>query len=294
MTVCIGALCDRAKAAVICADRELTVAALSLEFEHQESKIDLISSQTVVMSSGDALLAAEVIGKMPSLPSGSVPPIRQIAESLRDAYITVHLERAEQVILRPRGMTFEQFRKEGAQTLLAQVYINVDQQLFNFGIGAVDFLVVGVDGTGSHIFRVHYNGVVGGSWMEWCDKIGSRAIGSGSSHAAMLLSLEGQHRRMTIAETLFNVYSAKKSAELAPGVGRSTDLAVMTASGLVTIPESAIDALEELRAKTQKSKVDIKEVEAIYEVAIPKKQPKSGGRTSVQPAANARGSAPPD
>ena len=222
MTICIAALADNGGACVVAADRQVTVHALSLQFEHSDKKIDTLVNGCVVLSSGDALLAAEVIEKARSVLGGlSHPTIQQMAECLRDTYMSVHLMRAENVILRPRGLTFQEW---GGTKIPLQLYIQIDQLLFNFGIGAVEFLVAGIDASGAHIFRVHYSGIAGGNWLEFCTRLSYRTIGSGLSHAAILLSMENQNRTLGVGETLYNVYCAKKNSEVAPGVGPATDI----------------------------------------------------------------------
>jgi hypothetical protein len=273
MTICIGALCESSKVCVVAADREITVPALSLEFEHHEGKIEQFGDHCVVMSSGDALLASEVIKKTRArIGATDSPTIHQAAEILRDVYMSNHLERAERVILHPRGYTLKEFKERGAQQILSQIYLNIDNLLFNFGIGAVEFLIAGIDNTGAHIFRVHYSGVAGGNWLEWCDKLGYRAIGSGLSHASISLSIEGQHQGLGIPDTLYNVYSAKKSAELAPGVGRETDLAIITADGLELVSHEILKKLEHLRVECKKAhKIEQAKLESLYE---PRTKPK--------------------
>jgi hypothetical protein len=266
MTICIAALCDEGKGCVIAADREITDQALSLEFEHRESKIDLLSKKCVVMSSGDALLPAEIIAKTRLvIPVEEEVMILSLAEKLRDTYIAVHLERAESVILKPRGFNFQEFKEKGAQQLLPQVYQEVTNQLFIFGINAVEFLVAGVDNTGSHIFRVHYNGMAGGSWLEWCDKLGHREIGRGAPHASIFLSIEGQYSGLGVAETIYNVYCAKKIAELAPGVGSSTDLAIISENGVLFADKTMLDTLLSLHNDAKKKKPDVSKIASIYQ-----------------------------
>lgn len=64
MTICIGALCTDnhdGAAVVFAADRMVTASYLSLEFEHQEKKIEAVNQNCVIMSSGDALVSFELI-----------------------------------------------------------------------------------------------------------------------------------------------------------------------------------------------------------------------------------------
>jgi hypothetical protein len=143
--------------------------------------------------------------------------------------------------------------------------MHLDSQLFGFGLGVVEFLVVGNDESGAHIFRVHYDGMLGGSWLEWCDRLGFRAIGSGGPHAAILLSLQGQHRTLPVNETVFDVYSAKKNAEIAPGVGLETDVAVISAGRVTFLDGVAIAKMEAVRQEMMKSrKVPPEKVKDFY------------------------------
>ncbi len=243
----------------------ITITTLNLEFEHHTGKIDSLTNHCVVMSSGDALLASEVFERMKArLGQPKNLTIQQAAEKLRDSHMSIHLERAEQVILHPYGLTFKEFKEKGAQQILPQSYLNIEQLLFNFGINAVEFVIAGWDVGGTHILHIHYNGIAGGSWLEWCDKLGYLAIGSGSSHALILLSLEGQYAKLGIPETLYNVYCAKKNAELAPGVGDVTDLAIISDSGVEFINSSLVQELDKFRKDTQNSKIDVKKLEGLF------------------------------
>jgi hypothetical protein len=262
MTICIAAICDKGNACVISADREITLPAAALEFEHKERKIDTLTRNCVVMSSGDALFAAEVIAKTrPLISQGKDVSIQSIAEKLRDVFILTHLNRAESVFLTPKGWTLKEFKEKASQQMQQPSYQEIQNQLFTFGINVVDFLVVGIDSAGGHIFRVHYNGVVGGSWLEWCEKIGHREIGAGSLHASIFLALEGQYSGSNLAETVFNVYSAKKIAEMAPGVGSATDLAIITSNGVRFFDDPIITILERIREDAKKIKPNLSELD---------------------------------
>jgi hypothetical protein len=266
MTICIAALCDDGKNCIVGADREITATSLSLEFDH-EKKIEVLTGPCVVMASGDSLLAVEVIEKTQDkiLPLAD-KTVRNIAETLKNVYMATHLERAESVILRPRGLTLIEYQQNGAQRLPLQIYLNIDQQFWTFGLAVVEFLVAGVDATGAHIFRIHYDGIAGGSWLEWCDRLGFRAIGSGAMHSSILLSLEEHTRQATIDQAIYNVYAAKKSAEVAPGVGPSTDVAVVTLSGVTFLTKDTFEKLNSVRTDALKNRrVDPEVIRGLYE-----------------------------
>jgi hypothetical protein len=48
-----------------------------------------------------------------------------------------------------------------------------------------------------------------------------------------------------LPETIYNVYRAKRSAEVAPGVGPATDMAVITDAGVEFLNQSFLDKLKE-------------------------------------------------
>jgi hypothetical protein len=273
MTVCIAALCDKSQACVAAADREITVGApTNVSFEHHESKIEIISKAVVVMSSGNALVAEDVTTRTRQTTIGAQDlDVHAAAAILRDNYLATHVERAEQLILRPRGLTLKEFKDIGARKIPLAIYQQIDQLFWNFGLNT-DFLVSGVDRTGGHIAWVHYHGVQGQGWLESFDKLGYNAIGSGGIHASILLSLTGQHRELSVAETVFNVCAAKVNAEVAPGVGNQTDLTVITRDGVKFLSEEAINQLRELHKKTAARTIPLVDVEKILSEHLDEKK----------------------
>jgi hypothetical protein len=247
MTVCIAALCEEGKACVVAADREITVGLpLNLHFDHGERKIDPVAKNVAVLSSGNALVCAELSNRLRKELGASLGEARDLqkaGETLRNLYIQTHVERAASVILAPRGITLDEFKLFGAQRLPPDIFQQIDQLFFNFTLNT-EFIVAGVDGSGGHIGWVHYHGMAGAGWLEWFDRIGYQAIGSGSSHAGVLLALLNQHSRLNRAETVFNVYRAKRSAEVAPGVGPATDMALVTADGVDFLGNDIVDELK--------------------------------------------------
>jgi hypothetical protein len=58
MTICIAALGDKSQNCVVAADRELTVGVpMNIAFEHHERKIEPVSKASLVLSSGNAIIA---------------------------------------------------------------------------------------------------------------------------------------------------------------------------------------------------------------------------------------------
>ncbi len=255
MTVCIASLSENGQACVVCADRQVTNPGMNLTFEASEPKIETLTATTIAMASGDSALAGQIVERARrQLSAATNPSVQQIAEVVRDTYMRMHIERAESVILVPRGWTFADFRNQGAQQIPLDVYKAISDQIFNFGLNVVDLIVAGLDATGGHIFRVYYTGMAGGNWIEWYDRAGYRAVGAGGAQATISLAQVRQHRGLSTADTLYNVYDAKKIAEAAPGVGSATDLLIISGVGIEVLDPPLITQLDQLRTvRSQRS-----------------------------------------
>lgn len=252
MTICIGALCQGGKAVVFAADRMVTAGFLSLEFEHQEKKVEQVGDSCVVMSSGDALVAYELTDKLQKDHHG-LRTVADIAQKLYDSLVELSLKRAEQVILVPRGLTWQAYRESGDK-INPQLYMVLDHQLSEHSL-ETDFLVVGIDEHGGHVISLEFPGTV-----QHFDKIGFGAVGSGIPHATVSLCLDGQTRNRSLSETLYAVYVSKKKAESAPGVGQETDMGIITEQGVCFLKENHLESLKVIFAECSKNEADLSAV----------------------------------
>jgi len=108
-----------------------------------------------------------------------------------------------------------------AQSPSSQILQQVLGMIMQHNLG-LDLLVAGMDDSGSHLFTVTHPGV-----LLPVETTGYGAVGSGAVHAAVRLAL-GQHNKVaSLVDTVYNVYESKKAAEVAPGVGNATDMAII-------------------------------------------------------------------
>src|SRR5262249_1647518 len=91
---------------------------------------------------------------------------------------------------------------------------------------------------GGHVFYLSHPGSL------FCfDKLGYNCIGSGGQHAALRFSLGRYTPDRSLPEALFAVYAAKRAAEVAPGVGRETEMAVLSSAGTWNRSENLLSEL---------------------------------------------------
>jgi 20S proteasome alpha/beta subunit len=242
VTICIGALCtDRVAGdtVVLASDRMVTWRNLT-EFEHPVPKIYNISPATWALGAGDALAGAKIIAEAAAKVANVPRPVHEIADVVAQQYHSVRMNAAEAQILLPRGLTLTTYYAKHQQ-LLPQITENLDQSLASFD-PEVELIVAGVDSAGGHLFTVSNPG---GS-AECHDVIATVAIGSGEIHAVQSMIGFGHAATHPVKDTIFHVFASKRRAELAPGVGRDTDLIVLSPSGAMRLPDNALAKLGEL------------------------------------------------
>jgi len=243
--------------AVFAADRMVTAEFLALEFEHQEKKIEQVGENCVVMSSGDALVAYQLTDDLQKQHHGT-KTVTEIANKLYEGLVSLSLKRAEQHILTPRGLNWQAYRESGDK-LNPQLYMILDHQLSEYSLGT-DFLIVGLDEHGGHVISLEFPGTV-----QHFDKIGFGAVGSGIPHATVSLCLDGQTQARGLAETVYAVYVSKRKAEFAPGVGKETDMGVITERGVCSLKQEHLEKLKGIYEKNSATRADLSELGGICE-----------------------------
>jgi 20S proteasome alpha/beta subunit len=245
MTVCIGALCrdlsgHPSAAAVVASDRMVTHGGIT-EFEHEIPKIVPLADRILELAAGDGLRAGRLARDVAAaVPSGPVM-VGDVAQLLAVRYADHRRQQVESDLFIPRGITIAQFYGGLQSQLLGQLVGMIDSQVMNFNFG-VSSLIAGVDDAGAHLYSVHNPGASVNDFQS----IGFDAIGSGGLHALQSLIGFGQAGVDPLHETVFSVYVSKRRAESAPGVGRDTDMAVITAEGVTYFDRALLEQLDAL------------------------------------------------
>jgi len=249
MTVCIAAICEKNKSIVVASDRMITAPFLAREFEHDQSKIHVIDKEVVALTAGDATRAIDIFRIIESkLSSESDNSTKEIARMICEEYEKLRIQKIESIYFQPRGMTIEAFYKERAKQLPEQLAIFLDKCMSQQELG-LSLIIAGIDESEAHIFTILDPGN-----MECFDTIGFQAIGIGESHA--LNSLIG--KKISINDNLltciYNVYEAKKISEVAPGVGKFTDMSIINEEGIEHLTQKDIDIIDSAHKKLNEPK----------------------------------------
>lgn len=250
MTVCLGALCADTdgtgpRAVVVASDRMITLGGLT-EFEHDVPKVAAISDKIVALMAGDAVRGSRLMRELRrGIPAGP-STVEQVANVAAMMYARHRQQQLDTELFIPRGITMQQYYGS-MQQMLPQLVGAIDQYMLGFNYGT-DFLLAGVDDGGAHLFSL---GNPGGAASD-LEMVGFHAIGSGFLHAlqSMIGFAHTPHR--TLQETVFAVFASKRRAEVAPGVGKETDMLIVQSSGITHLDAPVLAQLEALFQQTQR------------------------------------------
>ena len=244
VTVCIAALFQWATpnggsepAILTASDRTITVA--DIEYEPDQQKVVHFTQHTIGLVSGEYPIHSyatsavkRIIATRPSL------TVHEIAVAYGDTILGIKREHAAKYILSPLGLTIDSFLRREHE-FSASLVNDLRDRLQNFRGKHAEALIAGFCEGAGHIYLVDSEGIV-----SYYNDVGFIAIGVGEWHARSQLMLSRYSASSSIGEALVSVFRAKKSAEVAPGVGPKTDMYFVTANGAIPVKRVLMDALE--------------------------------------------------
>jgi 20S proteasome alpha/beta subunit len=237
VTVCIAALCDSGKACIVAADKMLVSGDGNFEWkiDNRLEKIRRLSSDSVILHSGidaDATeiveLAAPLIAEQPSnVPTIVIDVIERLIKTRRDQKVSQFLGK--------------KFDFDYLVAAMSNVTTGPLCDLWN-AVRKPDFGVTLLVCRDKERFEIHY--IEPGSVQGKCSTPYS-SIGTGSNFSIVALTLQRYEVSLPIAEALFQVYWAKRAAELRSyGVGESIDMKILTNDGITDVGTPTLSLLD--------------------------------------------------
>ena len=248
MTVCLGALCadadgNAARAIVVVSDRMVTLGNIT-EFEHEVPKIQVITDNLVALTAGDALRGFRLIKEVMTALPKDVIDVEQIVSSTAKRYSELRKRQIESDVFQKRNMNINDFYRSGIQHQMVSALAGaIDKYVDEYDFG-LELMMAGIDDSGAHLYSIENPGDVYSEHLP----IGYHAIGSGTLHALQSMIGFGHTAARGLHETIFAVYASKRRAEFAPGVGRDTDMMVISKDGVTKIEGDVLAQLEQVYA----------------------------------------------
>lgn len=249
MTICVATLFlwnyatieepDWGVAVMTASDQMITAG--DIQYEPSQQKVASITPSILLLIAGDYSVHSEAI-------QATTTQIRrdQNATPQRVSMIygqeiqRIKRREAEDILLSPFGLNTDSFLAQ--QKDMSDSFVDgLKTQLQNYTGKDVEALVVGSDKGGSHIYYIDSNGSI-----HCMDDVSFHAIGIGAWHAKSQLMQSGYTRHRGYADALAQTYSAKRRAEIAPGVGARTDIHVILRDSEFKLSDIAVNKLAQL------------------------------------------------
>ena len=246
LTVCIAALCDNATKVVIAADRMLTGS--DVEFEQDIRKFEPITSECVALSAGSALEKVDLIRSCRfEVSTAKSPTISDIVSSIKNCYVTLRVQRAEELHLKPIGLTLNDFLRVQGQ-LAPDVVLRQTHNIENESLGVL-LLIAGVDSSGGHHLFGH-----GPRYFQLlrCSRILCHRVWRAPCRAG-IHSLQFSRSLLRYEKHCSWLTEGSVMQKTAPGVGgQFTDLAYVDAQGLHVVSGDDVQLLAKAYQDLQK------------------------------------------
>lgn len=260
MTQIIGAICDNSKRALAISDRMITTSDLSLSFEHETPKIDELATNCIALTAGSALIHAPIFTNVcAKLREKTKPKISEVVDELVNEFQNLRTKNIQNEIFSEVALTIGQFYQNQKQFHDA-IIMRLTDKMEKYSLDLY-ILVVGVDSEGAHIYRIHDPGTS----MPF-DALGFCCIGTGQRHADVTFAYRRYTPSLPLRKALFVAYEAKKRAEMAGGVGKSTDITIVDGKKCKCLPQDVVEELEKIYNLMESERVTYgKEVEEAIE-----------------------------
>jgi hypothetical protein len=255
MTQIVCALCEDRSKIVFVSDRMVSSSDDSLHFEH-EPKGQMMSRNTMVFSTGTTH-EPEIIDEARAEIVGRRMGITQMAEILSNHYQSTRRKSIEIAILSKHGLrSFDEYLSK-QQLLADDVIRDIEGELENYEFD-LEIMLGGIDSKAKgQIYLVHEL-----EKPQSYTDIGFCSLGSGERHTDPVFAFYGYSLSMPVEQVLFISYMAKKRAEMAGGVGETTDIWIMDAEGCYKVLPRTIVQLDGYRTQIDVSSlhgsIDIK------------------------------------
>jgi hypothetical protein len=235
MTICLAAIAKENNQECIVFGTDHMVTTALGQFEHCSAKYIEINPSTVAMLAGDPLIFEEL----------------------------VHLKNKNASYQEIKNEIFENFKKIRKEKIKNQIFdmFSIDEKFF---LGALEksipnpfvakileevakfnldttILLVGFEGEEAQITDISEEGIDNFRRMNF------HAIGSGNTQAANALLFQKHNKEENLSATIYNVFKAKKNAEVLQGVGKETDLLLLIkGKGCTKITSEDLKVLDDI------------------------------------------------
>lgn len=228
------------------------ITAGDIQFEPPQKKWWQFTSNIVGLIAGDISAQTSICEAASARFRAKAPgTVKEVADVYADAFTAHRRKMAETRFLVPHGLDANSFvdrQLDMRPELVADLSYHMQN---NMRVDA-ETIIAGSDALGFHIYVVRDPGDV----LDMT-AVGFAAIGSGGRNAEMQFMLSHYTRRVTYQKALLLTLSAKKRAEVSPGIGKRTDMFFVGDRGFGDLSSDMVDRLTKIHENMEKRIADV-------------------------------------
>lgn len=234
MTICIAAIAKENDNEHIVFATDHMITTNMGQFEHSIVKYSELNKNTVAMLAGQALLFDDIV-KI----NDDIIGYEEIKKQLFDNFKEKRKEIIENEIFDVFGID-QQFFVDSLQKQIPNGFISFILTKVSELRLKTKILLVGFVDSLAQITDIDEMGITDFRSMNF------HAIGSGATQAVNTLLFQKHSKTDPLLITIYNVYKAKRNAEVSGGVGKETDLLVLGDDGVQQLSDDDIDILNKI------------------------------------------------
>lgn len=204
------------------------------KFEHAIEKYKVINQQTIAMVAGVPLFLDRLTKKIEDKKT-----FEEIYIEIYRNFLSVREDLLNTNIFNIIGVNREFFEERLKEERNNPVIEETWEKILEFNL-QTSILLIGFLNNEAAITEINERG-----FMDY-RQLNFHAIGSGATQSQNTLLFQKHSKKDSLDVTIYDVYKAKRNAEVSEGVGKETDLGVLTKRGHYIIPEKKLDKLKKI------------------------------------------------
>lgn len=234
MTICIAAVAKENDKEYIVFTTDHMVTTNMGQFEHSILKYSKLNKNTIAMLAGQALLFDDLI----KLDDYNIN-YEEMKLKIFDNFKQKRKEILENEVFNSYGIN-QEFVVDSLKKEIPNVFVNtILTKVVEFKLNT-SILLTGFRDSEAQITNIEESGIIDFRSMNF------HAIGSGAVQAANTLLFQKHSKTNPVLTTIYNVFKAKKNAEAGGGVGKETEILVLTEDGIQELSDGDLGVLTKI------------------------------------------------
>ena len=219
------------------------------KFEHSIKKYKNINEKTIAMFAGNPLIIEELLNGT----KNNKKSYSEIKTQIQENFKTIRETQLRTGFFDILGID-KNFMKENLGKEISNKYIErILDSYFDFSVGS-SILLIGFEEFDGNQYAM-ITSISEGSAVDFRE-LTFHAIGTGDAQAINTLLFQAHNKNDSVLTTVYDVFKAKKFAEVCEGVGQKTDLGILRINGKKMIESKELEDEKGILRKLYKEEME--------------------------------------